>query len=593
MVDISLANVWNNFSEGMIIADNNGDVLQMNRAAMRLFSLNLSNLYNTSIYELIPVELEKKFTSKQKTTGISVTFGTEELLLTITPLDSCFLLIFKNMTKKQQIKYERNLLQEKLQTFDKILDHLEEGVCVVDNELKILFYNKKIGEINARNPQTIKNKNLYDAFPNLEEENSKLLKTLKLGKTLNHRETHFTSDGKEVTILSKTYPLFTATHKKIGAVEILKDITRQKTLEDTIRKLKNNNDTPMIQLNDDQPSNNTRFQFKNIIFQSREMGRIVEQAKRAARSPSNILLIGETGTGKELFAQSIHNESPRKDQTFIAQNCAALPESLLEGLLFGTSAGSFTGAVERSGIFEQAHHGTLLLDEINSMGMNLQAKLLRVIQEKKVRRLGSDKEINADVRIIATLNEDPQHAIKNGRLREDLFYRLGVVNIVIQPLRKRKIDISVLIQYFIEKHAKTLGLQVDGIADDVWNFFHNYSWPGNTRQLEHTIEGALNLMDHETLITFDHLSLTFQQQILEEVNQLEPMQKNEAVETNGSLTEQIKQLEIHLIVDALQSSNGNITQASNKLGISRQNLNYKLKKWKLHHHTIENSGRIE
>ena len=581
MVDVSLNKVWNNFFESMIITDKNGDVLQMNRSAMRLFSLNLSNLYNTSIYELLPIELEKYFTPEKETTGISVSFGTEELLLTITPVQDYFLLIFKNVTKKQRIKYELDSLQERLQTYDTILDKLEEGICVIDEDLKILFYNKKMGEINVREPAMIKNKNLFEAFPNLEEENSKLLKTLKLGKTLNHRETHFKTDGTEVTILSKTYPLFSG-NKKMGAVEILKDITKQKQLEDTIRRLKNNNDAPMIQLNEDQPANNTRFQFKNIVFKSREMGRIVELAKRAARSPSNVLIIGETGTGKELFAQSIHNESPRSEHPFIAQNCAALPESLLEGLLFGTSAGSFTGAVERSGIFEQAHKGTLLLDEINSMGINLQAKLLRVLQEKKVRRLGSNKEIEADVRIIATINEDPQKAIKQGRLREDLYYRLGVVNLVIQPLRKRKTDISVLMDHFIEKHSKALNLQIDGVADDVVEFFHNYSWPGNTRQLEHTIEGALNLINDEKIITFDHLPYTFQQQMLEEVkSSTSSFQSRKITVTNGTLTEQLKQLEISLIQEALRETDGNITKASEKLGISRQNLNYKLKKFNI------------
>ncbi|MGM8364482.1 sigma-54 interaction domain-containing protein [Virgibacillus sp. W0181] len=554
----------------------------MNRSAMRLFSLNSSNLYNTSIYELMPDELEKYFTPGKETTGISVSFGTEELLLSISSVEDYFLLIFNNVTKKQRIKYKLDLLHERLRTYDTILDRLEEGICVIDEDLKILFYNKKMGEINLREPESIKNKNLFEAFPNLEEDNSKLLKTLKLQKTLNHRETHFKSDGKEVTILSKTYPLMSGT-KKMGAVEILKDITKQKELEDTIRRLKNNNDAPMIQLNDDQPSNNTRFQFKNIVFQSREMGRIIELAKRAASSPSNVLIIGETGTGKELFAQSIHNESPRSEKPFIAQNCAALPKSLLEGLLFGTSVGSFTGAVERSGIFEQAHKGTLLLDEINSMGVSLQAKLLRVLQEKKVRRLGSNKEIDADVRIVATLNEDPQEAIQKGRLREDLYYRLGVVNLVIQPLRKRKTDLTVLMNHFIEKHSKALNIQIDGVQEDVAKFFQEYSWPGNTRQLEHTIEGALNLINDEKIITFDHLPYTFQQQMLEEVNTQQgsfpPRIPN--TKTNGTLTEQLEHLEINLIKEAINESYGNITKASNKLGISRQNLNYKLKKFNI------------
>ncbi|MEI3606553.1 sigma 54-interacting transcriptional regulator [Pseudogracilibacillus sp. SE30717A] len=578
MTNVLLHQVWDNFFESMIVTNQEGEIIQVNNAAKRLFSLNTSKYNNTSIFELFPYDLKDYFSLEDKSTGISLSFGTNDLLLTITPLQTHFLLVFKNMTKKQKIKYDLENMKEQMKVYDAILDKLDEGICVINEDKKILFYNKKIGEINSREPDFIKNKFIFEAFPNLEEENSKLLKTLRLEKPLNHRETHFTDSGKEMTILSETYPLSTG-NRKIGAVEILKDITKQKQLEETIRLLNNDNDTSFQHK---QSSNNTRYSFKDIIFTSREMGRIVEQAKKISRFSSNVLVVGETGTGKELFAQSIHNESPRKNETFIAQNCAAIPENLLEGLLFGTTTGSFTGAVNRAGIFEQAHKGTLLLDEINSISLDLQAKLLRVLQEKRVRRLGSDKEVDFDVRVISTMNEDPLEAIKNGRLREDLYYRISVVNLNIKPLRKRKIDITALVEHFIHKHSKALGIDVNGVEDNVMEFFLNFSWPGNSRQLEHTIEGALNLMYDEKRITFDHLSDSFQQQIIDDYNQNEStLAPTSIFESHLPLNERLELIETKFIKEALEEADGNITEASNILGISRQNLNYKLKKYNI------------
>lgn len=585
MDSVLLTQVWDVFFESMILTNKEGDIIKVNNAAKRLFALNTSRYKNTSVFELFPNKLNKYFALPDKSTGISLSYGTNELLLTITPIHDLYLLIFKNMTNKQKIKYELEDLKEQVTLYDAILDYLDEGVCLVNEDKKILFYNKKIGEINAREPDTIKNKSIFEAFPHLEEENSKLLKTLRLGKLLNHRETHFTETGKEKTILSETYPLFIG-NRKMGAVEILKDITKQKQLEETIRSIQNDHDLPIPTR---QSSNNTRYTFNNVIFKSREMGRIVEQAKKISRFSSNVLIIGETGTGKEIFAQSIHNESPRKKEKFVAQNCAAIPENLLEGLLFGTTTGSFTGAVNRAGIFEQAHKGTLLLDEINSISLNLQAKLLRVLQEMKVRRLGSDKEIDFDVRVISTMNEDPIEAIRNGRLREDLYYRLSVVNLHIKPLRKRKIDIAALMDHFIDKHSTALGIDAESVEDNVMDFFLNYTWPGNARQLEHTIEGALNLMYEEKKITFDHLSDTFQQHMMEEYkNKRITPPISQQTKSHFSLNERLERLEIQYIKEAMDSANGKITEASKILGISRQNLNYKLKKYAISSEPFKN-----
>ncbi len=579
---LSLQKVWNASFDSMILTDELGIIHSLNRPAIRLFSTSPDHLIGLSVFELIPSEeFKKSFQSKRDKTGISLSLGTQQLIANISVVHDAgatyYLLNLKNNTQFQQYQQQLQLMNESKQLYESLLDHLEEGICVIDHQGKIIFYNRKQGEIDTLEPETVRNKRVVDVWP-LDEHSSTLLTALNSGRTLSQRETHFTTNGKSLTTLSKTIPLTLGT-KKVGAVEISKDITEQKHLSDTILKLQK-----QINENSGQPvtaspeRNHTRFRFDSIVYASSEMGHTIEQAKRAARSNSNILIFGETGTGKELFAQSIHNESPRKNKPFIAQNCAALPETLLEGLLFGTSVGSFTGAVDRAGLFEQAHGGTLLLDEINSMGINLQAKLLRVLQERKLQRLGSSKVLDIDVRIIATINEDPLEAIAHEKLREDLYYRLGVVNIVIPPLRSRKEDIPVLIDHFIAKHSAPLDVSVTGVDEDVYEFFMNFNWPGNVRQLEHTLEGALNFINDETSISFTHLPPAFRSKI----NKLgTPAAESDGIAFSGNLPEQIEQLERTMIDHAIQEAKGNITKASELLGIPRQNLNYKIKKYKI------------
>jgi arginine utilization regulatory protein len=586
MAAIALKEVWNACFENMVIVDQEGSVLDLNRSAIRLFSLGPSDFAGISLYELLgDKSFGKYLKADQETTGISVCIGTQELIANVVPLSrnleqSRYLIILKNMTQQQQLKYQLQAMNETKLIFDAVLDELEEGVCVVNTEGRILFYNRKMGEIDLREPASVKGRRIFDVWPALDEQSSTLLTAMKLSKPLHHRETHFTPNGKAVTTLSRTAPLFVG-EKKLGAIQVLRDITEQKQLAESIQQLRKADETKPASPRQLPGSNQTRFQFTDIVYVSREMGQTVELARRAARSASNVLIIGETGTGKELFAQSIHNESPRKSAPFIAQNCAALPEGLLEGLLFGTAPGSFTGAVDRPGLFEQANGGTLLLDELNAMGPNLQAKLLRVLQEKKCQRLGSAKVVDVDVRIIATINEDPMEAIRHGRLREDLFYRLSVVNIYIPPLRKRKEDIPALIDAFLAKHAKALDVKVTGFDPDVYRHLLDFPWPGNVRQLEHVIEGCLNLMYDEGPIRFEHLPYAFREMIIRQLPDSlpdAPRTETTPFRLSGSLEEQVARLERELIRQALREANGNITKAGERLGISRQNLNYKLKK---------------
>jgi len=302
-----------------------------------------------------------------------------------------------------------------------------------------------------------------------------------------------------------------------------------------------------------------------------------------------------TGTGKELFAQSIHSHSKRKNGPFIGINCAALPESLLESILFGTVKGAFTGAIDRPGLFEQANGGTLFLDELNSMPLGLQAKLLRVLQDGTIRRVGGTQDISVDVRIISSLNTDPNEAVNKKVLRQDLFYRLAVVSIRIPPLKERRDDIPMLTSYFIGKYKRKLNKPVKNISPEVMQCFMNYHWPGNVRELEHVIECAMVVIGDSDYITLDHLPhhliecYARQQDEHEEVNQLvildadfrKQTHHNNRKKTNYILKHKIDSTERDLIIKILSETQGNVSRTARILGISRQSLQYRLKKYNI------------
>jgi arginine utilization regulatory protein len=288
-----------------------------------------------------------------------------------------------------------------------------------------------------------------------------------------------------------------------------------------------------------------------------------------------VLIFGETGTGKELFAQSIHNESSRKHKPLIAQNCAALPESLLEGILFGTVKGSFTGAINRPGLFEQANGGTLLLDEINSMGQQLQAKLLRVLQEGYVRRVGGLEEVPIDVRIIATTNEGHTDILQKGIIRKDLYYRLNVISVNIPSLRERKSDIPILMDHFIKKYNNILQKDVWYCSNEVKEAFLHYGWPGNVRELENVIESAINMIEKGHILKPEHISRDMYDVFFKPNKNKYSLHINE----KQSLDRVLEEVERSLILEALKESENNISRSSEKLGIKRQTLQHKLRKY--------------
>jgi two-component system response regulator AtoC len=319
------------------------------------------------------------------------------------------------------------------------------------------------------------------------------------------------------------------------------------------------------------------YSFSNIVAQSSSMKAIFETVKRLANYNTTIMITGESGTGKELLARAIHHNSPRRGQPFVAINCGAIPENLMESELFGHKAGAFTDATrDKRGLLEEASGGTIFLDEIGELPLHLQVKLLRVLQEQQIRRVGDERLIDIDVRVIAATLRNLEDDVQTGRFRDDLFYRLNVVSIHIPPLRERPEDIPVLIQNFMKKHGKRLGIGAKKISPEVLKALQGYHWKGNVRELENCMERALVLAEKES-IDLDDLPDSIRQSGRGEGQA--PMALIHGNEL--SIKKATTALEINLILKALKKTNGNRTHAARVLEISHRALLYKLKEYGL------------
>ncbi len=339
------------------------------------------------------------------------------------------------------------------------------------------------------------------------------------------------------------------------------DILLERIIEH--KNLKSENELLKTQLQD-------RYKISSVISYSPKMSSVISMASRVAESKATVLITGESGTGKEILAKSIHYISQRKDNPFITVNIPALSANLIESELFGHEKGSFTGADKmKKGRFEIANNGTIFLDEIGDIPPSTQVKLLRVLQEQQIERVGSTNYINIDVRVIAATNRDLEEKIKEGSFREDLYYRLNVVTIKIPPLRERKEDVLPLIDFFIEKYCRQNGKEKLEISKEAAGQLLKYNYPGNVRELENIIERAVVLARTNT-ITLNDLPINVKELVVE--NNLTELESTD-------ITGQVEALEKKLIFDALKQANGNQTKAGKVLGITERNLRYKLRKY--------------
>ncbi len=439
-----------------------------------------------------------------------------------------------------------------------------DGLVVVNKKGVIEYYITYRPDMNDLRDQDVIGKHVLEVYPELTEETSSCLKVLKEGKPIfNQRQKLTTHTGHSFYAENTTMPIL-SNGEIIGAVDVSRYLKSEAQRQNITISLKENTRTG---------EKDSLYSIDDIITNDLSMLEVKDKILKVSETDSSVLIYGETGTGKELVAQAIHRQSDRFDKPFVSLNCAAIPATLLESTLFGTVKGSYTGAENKKGLFEIAHGGTLFLDEINSMETVIQAKILKVIEEKRMLRVGGLEYIKIDVRIVSAVNEMPWKSIKDGKLREDLFYRLSVVQIDLPLLKERKNDIKILTGYFIDLFNRKMGRRIIGINEEVEEVFNRYTWPGNVRELKNVIEGAFNLASYNII----------------KLNDLPDYIKNREKEYGVRidnflgklpLKDSISNIEKEIIKAALKSTN-NMVEAARLLKISKQLLKYKIDKYEL------------
>ncbi len=480
----------------------------------------------------------------------------------------------ENLPSGTQLVVFRNATAQAMQDILlHVVSQLSEALFVCDAENRILFLNDAGVRMESMDLQDIRGERTEDVYQMRDGSKNNVPEVIRTRKPkLNHRQYYTTRYGKDVDIVSNNYPIV-QNGQILGGFSVMEDWSRMDNLHKQILELQEKLRNHTASGKSHTASRLTaKYTFDDIVHISQPMHCVVSRCKQVAKSDSSVMIYGETGTGKELLAQSIHNASRRKDGAFLAINCAAIPENLLESLLFGTEKGAYTGAERRPGLFEQADGGTLLLDEINSMNMGLQAKLLRVLQEGTVRRVGGSAEIPVDVRVLSNTNIPPYQAMEENKLRCDLFYRLGVVNITIPPLRERKEDIPLLVKTFIMQCNKKLERNIRDADRQVLELFYAYDWPGNVRELQHAVEHAMNVLpDEYSMITAEyipeHIGGSVQQNVL-----------SKSAKQKDSLGSTIEGIEYNTICRVLKETGGNISESARILQMSRQKLQYRIKR---------------
>ena len=460
--------------------------------------------------------------------------------------------------------------------YTRALDQLPFGVQIYDKNTHAVYFNQASREIShIPSGVNITGRHLLDMY-DLEETVSTTMTALRTQSPVIDRVDQFSVDnGTFIASSNTSYPIF-QNGQLSGAVTFEHtEETIQKyyqSIQDTRQALKHFSGNAA-------PVRFSGYTFENVIGSSEKLRSAVELAQRVAPQNSPVMLVGETGTGKEIFAQSIHRSSPRAGKKFVAINCAAIPETLIESLLFGTAKGSFTGSEDKAGYFEEASGGTLFLDELNSMSLVMQSKLLRVLQERTFRRVGGKKDLELDVRIISSCNEDPFQTVEENKFRRDLFYRLSSVIIELPPLREHLEDLEQLTQYHLEQTAFQYVHRITDIQPQVYQLLRAYRWPGNVRELFHVLDYAQNVAD-SNVMTVEHLPAYLR-------NSQAPAPRQSAAPaptghidfSHTSLQALMDDYEKQVITQALDRCGYNISQTAQTLGILRQSLQYRIRKY--------------
>lgn len=458
---------------------------------------------------------------------------------------------------------------------DQILENIDDGVIVSDYEGRIVVYNKALEEQEGKKAVDTVGKYLWDVYRYDDYKKSEHRSVFHSGTPIRNRYRAHSHEQNISHYLSySTYPI---TYKgiRLGAFSVCKNETGlQAMLTQTVRQKREfmlrQKELPAKEVF----PNGTSYTFDKIVGSSAATEDLIREAQGIAFLSNSILIVGATGTGKEVYAQSIHNLC-KFDKPFVGVNCAAIPENLFESILFGSVKGAYTGAQDSPGLFEKAEDGTIFLDELNSMPLALQSKLLRAIQERSVRRVGGLASIPLRCRVISATNADPMGLIADGSLRQDLFYRIAAICLYIQPLRNRKEDMPALANTFIERCNQHMGKRISGMSDELWERLYRHSWPGNVREFEHFIENMMvRSKAGSSELGLDDIPVYLRSAM--DGGEAPPMP--DAAEHEGALPDILNKLERRIIVQSLRGTGWNISRSARQLGIIRQSLLYRMKR---------------
>ncbi|WP_026564040.1 sigma-54 interaction domain-containing protein [Bacillus sp. UNC41MFS5] len=570
--------IFNATNDGMVVIDKYGKVILFNTRAQEIIGVTKEQAIGKYVVEVIPTSrlpfiLESRRIEENQEMGLK---NDRKIITTRIPIieENGTLIgafaVFKDITEVVNLAEELTDLREIQTMLQAIIHSSDDAISVVDENGRGILINPAYSRITGLTQEQVIGQ---PATADISEGESMHMKVLQTRRAVRGVPMRVGPSKREVIV--NVAPIIVKGKLK-GSVGVIHDMSEMKSLNrelnrarQLIRKLE------------------AKYTFEDIIGQSDEMMLAMEQAKLGAKTPATVLLRGESGTGKELFAHAIHNASDRKYNKFIRVNCAAISETLLESELFGYEEGAFSGAVRggKRGFFEEANNGSIFLDEIGELPVNTQAKLLRVLQEKEIIRVGGTKPISINVRIIAATNVNLEKGIAKGSFREDLYYRLNRMPIHIPPLRKRKEEIPLLNERLIQKISQDYGRNVEGITPAALKQLMEYDWPGNVRELENILGRAIIFMNYnDQFIDVQHLP-----ELKNKKNLSEPFVSNssDSVVMDRTLSDMMEEFEAKIIKQALLRLNGNKTLTAKTLGLSVRNLYYKIEKYNIEKNSMQ------
>ncbi|MFU0824660.1 MAG: PAS domain-containing protein [Clostridium sp.] len=487
---ITLEQVFENTANGIMAIDENDIVTIFNPSAEKILGIQASDVIGKKVTDVLSSSrLDIVKNTKKEEIASRQVVGNRVILTNRSPIlidgkSKGAVAIFEDISNIEKVKGELKEVKELKERLQLILESVQDGICVLDANGVIDYVNGAYLRIVGDSKENMLGKNIKEISPN--GARSRVLKEKKnIIGAISHK-----ANG--ITVVSNVNPII-VDGEMAGVVSVVKNVTEIQELSERLNKVSEKAEYLEQELI---RSKKPHSAFSKFIGQSGKILDALAMARKAARGNATVLIRGESGTGKELIAEGIHYSSANAKGPFIRVNCAAIPSNLLESELFGHEKGAFTGAIKRKlGKFELANNGTIFLDEIGEMEKSMQAKVLRVIQEKEFERVGGEETIKTDTRIIAATNRNLEEMVQKGEFREDLYYRLNVIPIILPPLRERKQDLALLLEYFIEKLSKDLGIPAKGVSNEAMEAILEYKWPGNVRELENLVERIMTLAD--------------------------------------------------------------------------------------------------